>query len=64
MKGFSQVSYQRSRGLILVQGKMDLGNPSISISSLVLFLTLWCYGFEIMYRYMVLLTAIAGLKWP
>ena len=43
---------------------MDLVIPSISISFFILFLTLWCYGYEIMYRCIVLLISIVGLKWP
>ncbi len=38
--------------------------PSISASLVILFLTLWAYGYEIMFRYLVLLVAILGLKWP
>ena len=43
---------------------MDLVIFSTSLSFFGLFLTLWIYGYEIMYRYVVLLVSVMGLKLP
>lgn len=42
---------------------MELESISISASYAVLFLILWLYGYEIMFRYVILLVAITGLCW-
>lgn len=43
---------------------LSLEHLSISISFLLLFLTLQCYNYEVMYRYLVATIAFLGLIWP